>query len=166
MASESPSFDLVTLNPPLVFGPVDDGVSIDRINTSNQRIAGLIQGKFRDGPLPPTGVYLFIDVRDLALAHVRALSAAGAAGKRFLLTGGYFSNKLIVDAIRATHPELASKLPEEAVDDTPPKVYRYDDGGRPASILGITSYEKFERTVGDTVDSLIGKIEGMANGHS
>lgn len=160
MAAEKPSFDLVTLNPPLVFGPVTESVSLDRLNTSNQRIAAMVEGKFRDSPLPPTGVHLWLDVRDLALAHIRALTAAEAGGQRLLLAAGYFSNKAIVDAIRTTHPELSSRLPESPVDDTPPTIYKYNDGGKASSILGITSYRSFTGTIGETVDSLSGKTSG------
>ena len=159
MAEEKPSFDLVSLNPPLVFGPVTEGVSLDRLNTSNQRIAAMVEGKFRDIPLPPTGVYLWLDVRDLALAHVRALTAAESGGQRFLVAAGYFSNKAIVDAIRVTHSDLRSKSPDAPVDDPPPNIYKYNDGRKVASILGIASYRSFTETIGDTVDSLIRTVQ-------
>jgi nucleoside-diphosphate-sugar epimerase len=162
MDAEKLSFDLVTLNPPLVFGPVisypTDSAPL-QLNTSNQRIGALVDGKLRDGPLPPTGVYLWVDVRDLALAHLRALTAVEAGGQRFLVAAGYFSNKAIVDAIRDTHPALSSKLPEQPVDDTPPNLYTYDDR-KTASILGLTSYRSFSATIRDTVDSLVGRIQG------
>lgn len=151
--SEHPNFDLVSLNPPLVFGPVVHHLpSLDRLNTSNQRILAMVQGAFRDSALPPTGLFLWVDVRDVALAHIRAMETPTAGGERFLLVGGHFSNKMLADAIAETHPELASKLPTNAVDDTPADVYRYN-GAKAANILGM-EFRSFQDSVRDTVISL------------
>lgn len=67
-------------------------------------------GKARE-EIAPTGTFLWTDVRDLALAHVRAAERSEAAGKRFFITAGYFSNKEIANIIRDSFPELDSKLP-------------------------------------------------------
>ncbi|KAL8726002.1 MAG: hypothetical protein Q9181_006209 [Wetmoreana brouardii] len=151
--SEYPRFDLVSLNPPLVFGPIAHHLSsLDHLNTSNQRILALAQGAFRDSALPPTGIYLWVDVRDVALAHVRAMETPSAGGERFLLVGGHFSNKLLADTIAETHPGFASKLPTNAVDDTPAEVYGYD-GEKTAKTLGI-NFRSFRDCVGATIDSL------------
>ena len=39
---------------------------------------------------PPTMNYLFVDVRDLALAHVLAAEKDEAGGKRFFVVSGHF----------------------------------------------------------------------------
>lgn len=65
--------------------------------------------------LPPTGTFLWTDVRDLALAHIRAAELPDAAGKRFFIVAGYFSNRGIADAIREGCPELADRVPGEEV---------------------------------------------------
>ena len=67
-------------------------------------------GKARE-EIAPTGTFLWTDVRDLALAHVRAAERPEAAGKRFFITAGYFSNKEIANIIRDSFPDLDSKLP-------------------------------------------------------
>ena len=41
-------------------------------------------GKAKD-EIAPTGTFLWVDVRDLALAHVRAAERPEAAGKRFFI---------------------------------------------------------------------------------
>lgn len=151
--SKHPDFDLVSLNPPLVFGPVAHHLpSLDKLNTSNQRVRALVQGAFRDSALPPTGMFLWVDVRDVALAHVRAMETPAAGGERFMLVGGHFSNKTLTDAIAETHPELAPKLPLHAVDDTPASVYQYDSA-KAAVILGI-EFRSFRDCIEDTVTSL------------
>lgn len=152
--TEKPQFDLVTMNPPLVYGPVvHDLTSLDNLNTSNQRIRDFVQGKCTDDVLPPTGTFLWTDVRDLALAHVRAIEVPEAGGRRFLVTAGLYSMKTLVDAIRKTHPELESKLPKNPIDDTPADIYGYDNS--PArELLGI-NFRSLEESVRDTVDSLL-----------
>lgn len=153
MRCEHPDFDLVSLNPALVFGPVAHHLpGLDKLNTSNQRVLALVQGAFQDSALPPTGIFLWVDARDVALAHVRAIETPAAGGERFMLVGGHFSNKTLADAIAETHPELAPKLPTNTVDDTPAKVYQYN-GAKAAGILGI-KFRSFRDCVGDTVTSL------------
>ncbi|KIV78236.1 hypothetical protein PV11_09972 [Exophiala sideris] len=152
--TENPHFDLATMNPPLVYGPVvHDLNSLDNLNTSNQRIRDFIQGKCTDDVLPPTGTFLWTDVRDLALAHVRAIEVPEAGGKLFLVTAGLYSMKRLVDAIRQTHPELSSKLPKNPVDDTPANIYGYDNS-RATQLLGI-NFRTLEMSVQDTVASLL-----------
>lgn len=102
-------------NPPLVFGPLSHQLSnLSALNTSNQRIRDLILGKYRT-ELPPTGTFIWVDVRDLALAHVRAAEIPEAGGKRFFITAGYFSNRLVADVIKEGRPDLADQLPGDEV---------------------------------------------------
>jgi nucleoside-diphosphate-sugar epimerase len=151
---EKPNFDVATMNPPLVFGPIVHYLnSLDSLNTSNERIRDFIQGKFTDDELPPTGTFLWIDVRDLALAHVRAIEVPEAGGNRFFVTAGHFTNKKVVEAIRESHPELSSKLPKNPIDDLPADIYSYDNS-KTSKVLGI-SFRTLEESVKDTVDSLL-----------
>ncbi|KAL8792832.1 MAG: hypothetical protein Q9195_004561 [Heterodermia aff. obscurata] len=76
------------------------------------RIRDIMLGRARE-EIAPTGTFLWTDVRDLALAHVRAAERPEAAGKRFFITAGHFSNKEIAKIIRDSFPDLASKLPTE-----------------------------------------------------
>lgn len=119
---------------------------------SNQRISAMVQGAFKDSALPPTGIYLWVDVRDVALAHIRAIETPEAGGQRFLLVGGHFSNKAIADAIVSTHPQHAPKLPAHMIDDTPANVYGYN-GTKAETILGLRP-RPFHDSIRDTVSSL------------
>lgn len=142
------------INPPTVLGPIVHHLSsLSALNTSNERIRDLIQGKYKDGNLPRSTIFLWIDARDVALAHVRAIEVAEAGGKRLFITAGHYSSKKIADTIRETHPELASKLPDNAEEDMPADVYQYNNTlGR--QVLGI-GYRSFKETIADTVNSLI-----------
>ena len=111
MEKEKPNFDIATMNPPLVFGPIVHYLnSLEALNTSNQRIRDMMMGKAKD-EIPPTGTFIWTDVRDLALAHVKAAELPEAGSKRFFVTAGYFSNREIATIIRRSYPDLASKLP-------------------------------------------------------
>jgi nucleoside-diphosphate-sugar epimerase len=150
---EKPNFTLAVLNPPLVLGPVIHYLnSLDAINTSNERVRDLILGKYKD-ELPPSAVTLWIDVRDLAEAHVLAFEKPEAAGQRFFTTAGYFSNKRIADVIREAYPELADKLPsKDTPDDFPADTYGYDNS-KSIKILGLT-YRTLSESIKDTVESI------------
>lgn len=153
MEQEKPPFDLVTICPPMVYGPVMAGLSsLGSLNTSNQRILSFIRGDFANGPLPPTGTLMWVDVRDLALAHVRAIEATEASGKRFFVTAGHYSNKRLADAIRRTHPELSSRVPCNDSDELTDDVYGFDNG-RAKVLLGM-DFRTLAVAAGDTVRSL------------
>lgn len=151
---EKPNFDIATINPPLVFGPIVHYLnSLEAINTSNQRMRNLIQGQMKE-KIAPTGTFLYVDVRDVALAHVRAIEVPEAGGQRFFVTAGFFSNKQIADVVRETHPELESKLPpKDSPSDFPDSIYEYDNK-KSLEVLGL-KYRPFKETVADTISSLL-----------
>ncbi|KAL1869155.1 methylglyoxal reductase (NADPH-dependent) gre2 [Diaporthe australafricana] len=154
--NETPSFDLATICNTYTFGPVQRQLpSLDSINTSNQRIRDLALGRMRAGLEPTAPVFTWVDVRDVALAHVRAVTRPAAGGSRFYVVGGYFSNKRLADIIRARHPGLAGRLPpeEEVRDDFPEHVYGFDNR-RSREVLGL-EYRTLEDSVGDTVASIL-----------
>lgn len=159
MRKEQPSFDLVTINPALVFGPVAPHLSpeeLSSLNTSNLRILDMMQGKMKD-KLEPTGFYTWADVRDVALAHVKALETPAAGGKRFLMIAGYYTNKDIAQALAAMSPGLKEKLPknlDQEVEDLPGPDERYTFScDNLTEVLGIT-FTPLATTVKDTVESL------------
>jgi nucleoside-diphosphate-sugar epimerase len=152
--NEKPNFSLSVLNPPLVLGPViHDLQSLDKINTSNERVRDIVLGKFK-GSMPATTNYLWVDVRDLAEAHIKAIQVAEAAGHRFFTTAGYFSNKRIVDAVRNYFPQLEGKLPAaDTPDDLPQDVFGIDNS-KSIKVLGL-EYRSLEESIKDTVDSIL-----------
>lgn len=108
--SRPPSVDILTytlkINPPMVFGPVHPKLqTLDTLNTSNTRIRDMMLGKMKD-EVPNSPILIWADVRDVALAHVRAAERPEAAGKRFFVTAGYFSNREIADEIQKLLPDV------------------------------------------------------------
>lgn len=79
ISGDSP-MELVVMNPVFVLGPSLLGAD----NTSNEVVRKLL---YREAPGVPHLHLAIVDVRDVALAHVAALRAPDAAGKRFILVG-------------------------------------------------------------------------------
>lgn len=99
---------------------------------------------------------LWIDVRDLAIAHVLALEKPAAAGKRFFVTAGPFSYKEVAEIIVADFPEYHDQLPTREVLEkgAPPPEQRLGyDNTRSKEILGL-EYGSLKKAVIDTVQSL------------
>jgi nucleoside-diphosphate-sugar epimerase len=153
---EKPNFTISTMCPPLVLGPIVHYLnSLDTLNTSNQRVRNLITGQYKN-EIPDTGTFIWIDVRDLALAHVKAIELAKAADKRFFITAGYFTNKEIAVIIRNNFPELHDQLPAEDVKGggyPEAGLYKYDNS-RTVEVLGI-KFRSLEQSIVDTTKSLL-----------
>lgn len=131
VAENKPSFDLVTVCPPLVLGPVADHlVTLDAVNTSNERVAQLLRGDWRE-KIPPSGpVTLWVDVRDVARAHIAAIENPEAGGRRLFTVAGFSSNREIADIVRRNFPDYADRLPTPEVPGgegrDPSKSFGYD----------------------------------------
>ncbi|KAG4437313.1 hypothetical protein IFR05_007209 [Cadophora sp. M221] len=154
--SEKPSFTLTTLNPPMVYGPVIHSLSsLGSINTSNARFVGLLKGS-PSTPCPPTVNYLFIDVRDLALAHVLALEKPEPENQRFLLTAGNYSSAEIPQVIGEEYPEFKDRMPVgEALKpgERPATGVNGYDNRRSIEVLGM-KYRPLRESVVGVVESI------------
>jgi nucleoside-diphosphate-sugar epimerase len=152
---EKPNFTISTMCPPLVLGPIVHYLnSLEALNTSNQRVRNLLTGQCKQ-EIPDTGIFLWVDVRDLALAHVKAIELPAAADKRFFITTGYFSNKEICEIIRKNFPEYEAELPAKDVkggDYPEGGLYKYDNS-RTVEVLGI-KFRSLEESIVDLVKSL------------
>lgn len=153
---EKPGFDIATINPPMVFGPPKPYISnLENLNTSNQRTLDFIRGKGKQG-LPQSGVFLWVDVRDVAEAHILAFENPDAANKRFLVSSDeLYSNQMIADIIKKDFPEYTDQLPEKRQpNDGLPEGGCYKvDNSRSKEILGLT-YRPLEECIKDLVEAL------------
>ncbi|KAJ4857605.1 NAD dependent epimerase/dehydratase family domain-containing protein [Trichoderma breve] len=157
VAREKPSFDLVTVNPPVVFGPVAHSLaSLDSINTSNERIVALLRGQWKEkiGDTGPVG--LWIDVRDAAAAHIKAFEIPEAGGRRLFTVAGRTCNQEVARIVREGFPEYADRLPGPEVPGGEPfdetKSFKYNNDAT-YKLLGI-EWIPIEKSVSDTVRSL------------
>ncbi len=76
----SSGYDLVAINPTMVLGPIRDHA---HLGSSPSIIADLVSGAF---PLVPDLTFQWVDVREVAHAHVEALVRDDASG-RYLVSG-------------------------------------------------------------------------------
>lgn len=102
-AAES-GLELAVVNPGMVLGPV---LGHD-IGTSVAVVRNLLKGNY---PALPKFAVPVVDVRDVADAHVRALTVAAAAGERFLIAGETLSLADFAAILRRRFPERAGRLP-------------------------------------------------------
>ena len=108
VAKEKPGFDLVTINPFLVIGPQHSGA----VNTSNQLFVDLRKGTY---PGVMNLTWGFVDVRDVADAHVRAIETKGAAG-RYLTAGETIAMRAVVDLLNENGWAKGNKVPTLGMD--------------------------------------------------
>jgi nucleoside-diphosphate-sugar epimerase len=111
MAADGRSMELVTLLPVAVMGPV---MGKD-ISGANHIIEMML-----DGAMPgfPNLFIPIVDVRDVATAHILAMTSADAAGRRFLLSNGpALAMKEIGATIRAELGDAASRVPTRSLPD-------------------------------------------------
>jgi dihydroflavonol-4-reductase len=107
VTTEKPRWDLIAINPFLVIGPsVGPG-----LNTSNQIFVDLLRGSY---PGIMNLTWGFVDVRDVALAHVLAMETPGAQG-RYLCAAETIAMRDVVDLV-ARSPFASDKLPKLGMD--------------------------------------------------
>lgn len=116
----------------------------------------LVSGGWNKG-IPATGpITVWVDVRDTALAHVRAMERPEAGGKRHLTIGGRFKNRDIADVAWGRFPELAGNLPEKDVEggEAPPasENFKYNND-ETTRTLGM-EWTSLESSVTDLIQSL------------
>ncbi|KAL7939331.1 NAD dependent epimerase/dehydratase [Trichoderma chlorosporum] len=83
------------------------------INESNRfGIADFINGNYKNIEDVKFIAYHFVDVRDVARAHVEALMNPAAGGKRIVLVSELFTPQLVANVIRKNFPNLRDRVSE------------------------------------------------------
>jgi dihydroflavonol-4-reductase len=109
MEEQQPAFDLVAINPPFILGPS----RIPQLNTSPRVIAGMTNGLW---PGIVDIQWVIVDVRDVALAHIRAIETESASG-RYLTGAGIRSMRQVVDLLRENGWAEKYRLPSISLDN-------------------------------------------------
>lgn len=114
--SEKPSFAVTTVHLPFVWGPpiLNKTSTLNSLNASNTVIAGLFNLPNTLTELPPAipnVALLYIDVRDAASIHVKALFAQELDNKRALNIAGATDAPHIIETLREVNPLLKETLP-------------------------------------------------------
>ncbi|KAL2239939.1 UNVERIFIED_CONTAM: Cinnamoyl-CoA reductase 1 [Sesamum indicum] len=133
--------DMVTINPGMVIGPLLQPT----LNTSCAAILNLING----GETHPNSTFGWINVKDVANAHILAFENPSAKGRYCLVEKvAHFSE--VVKILRELYPSL--KLPEKCGDDKP-FVPTYQVSKEKAKALGVV-FTSLEEGIKETVESL------------
>jgi dihydroflavonol-4-reductase len=107
MEEAKPGFDLVVVNPFLVIGPS----YTKALNESNKLLADMTKGVY---PGVLALAWGFVDVRDVARAHVLALETPSAQG-RYLCAGDALTMRETISSLRQALPQ--AKLPSLPLDN-------------------------------------------------
>ncbi len=100
----NPSFDLVVINPFLVIGPSHSKA----VNPSNQVFVDILGGTY---PGIMSVAWGFVDVRDVALAHVLAMETQGAKGRN-ICANATLSMREVVEICKRHGYSEGYKLPK------------------------------------------------------
>ena len=139
-----PPLGLTVLNPTGIFGPVLGG----RLSTSVGAVGAMLTGDLAALPRMRFGV---VDVRDVAEAHVRAMTTPAADGERILLTSGdVVTWGWVIDLLRRELGTEIATVEEPAVADPPTLEI---SNAKARRLLGM-SFVPAERTLLDTARSL------------
>lgn len=165
MASGGGKTSLTTLLPGGVFGPLLPGGTPGSVWVVRNMLAGK----------PPRLINLglsIVDVRDLAAAHVAALTAPQAPGERFLCTGHFLWMPEIAQILRSRLGSDGAKVPTRVLPDSlvyllslfmpQLRMFRHDigqrrdaDNSKARTLLGFESRPAAETLI-DCARSLIG----------
>ena len=110
VASEGGGMEFVSVNPAAVLGPVWSGDFSPSIEVVRQLLSGALPG------CPDLG-FGIVDVRDVADLHVRALTAPGIAGERFIASGPFLKIADVAAVLKANLGPQARKVPTRKLPD-------------------------------------------------
>ena len=106
-----PSWDLTVLNPPYVFGPpIHEVEGAEKLNASQKMLFDFLTGAWPE-PYDAQG-YAIVDVRDIALVHVRAAQLPQAGGNRALISSFNAFPQDLLDIANALQPRIWTGLPQ------------------------------------------------------
>ena len=98
---------LAVVNPSAILGPLLG----DEDSTSLEIIERMLKGM----PAVPRLGFSFVDVRDVADLHIRAMTAPEAGGERFIASGPFLWISEVSEILRTALPEEAAKAPTRIV---------------------------------------------------
>ncbi|KAI0367236.1 NAD-P-binding protein [Pilatotrama ljubarskyi] len=143
-------WDLVVFNPPFVFGPVLHEVDKpENLNESAREwYLNVVTGRLEKDALANSGAS-YVDVRDIAQAHVLALLKPDAADNRFIISAGPFKWQ---DFVSIAH-RVAESIPEgnTSYDASKAKHAVVYNNFKGISTLGI-KYRTLEETTKDSIE--------------
>ncbi|AEQ50621.1 NAD-dependent epimerase/dehydratase family protein [Pelagibacterium halotolerans] len=112
--------DLATINPSGIFGPLLD----EDPGTSAILVQRLMNGSVPASPRMPL---VAVDVRDVARAHLAAMTAHQAGGHRFPMGERTMFFSEVATVLRNAFPDYAKKIPKRELPDWMVRIYALFD---------------------------------------
>ncbi|KAF5695398.1 alkanal monooxygenase [Fusarium denticulatum] len=140
-----------------VLGPIIHGVgSLGTVMTSGLLIRDFLSGNHKD-EIAPSPIGRFTDVRDAAMAHVRAIEVREAGVQRSLVGSGIYPNRQVATILWKNFPALLSRLlgPEIKSGGFPVEGVPQFDVEPSKKVLGI-AYATLENTIVSMTGSMVG----------
>lgn len=150
---------LTAINPGAIIGPALSGDHSYSLQAIQRLLAGM--------PAAPRLGFTFVDVRDVADLHVRALTNPAAAGERFIATDRFLWLSEVAAVLHERLGDAAKKVPTRVAPDLLIRAMALFDGSV-RSIVGdlgkrsCFSSEKARRTLGWTTRPVEDSIEDCA----
>ncbi|GAA5899521.1 hypothetical protein JCM6882_001139 [Rhodosporidiobolus microsporus] len=153
---EKPGFDIATVNPPLIFGPIiHQCESKEKLNTSVNNFYSFLLGS-KSAADAQVGFGSLVDVRDVARIHIDALVTPEAGGERFLVSNTDSSYQPLLDLFfSAAPPSLLAAFPnaQRGNPGQPKPRANVIDAGKARKTFGWEPIP-VEKTILDMADSL------------
>lgn len=154
-AEHNGTFNITTVNPTYVFGPQAFEVqNKSQLNDSAEYVNNILKLKPNDDI--PMFVGLFVDVRDVAKAHVAAIKKPKELnGQRLVLINSAWTNELLAVIINKHFPNI--DIPKGNIEKSDEELMKADlkwDNSKTKKLLGY-SFIPIEKSVVDAVQQLL-----------
>ncbi|KAK9321524.1 hypothetical protein V1517DRAFT_326126 [Lipomyces orientalis] len=150
LEKEKANFTVTTINPAIVWGPIIHDVTPKTLNTSNEFIWNLVNGS--QVTLPPIPNVPWVDVRNVAEAHVTVLETPKAENQRYFVVAGNDAYNEISNIVLKNFPDLSGKVPTEG--DVSTKTTYNEANSKSKKDLGI-EYISLEQSIVDLTKQLV-----------
>ncbi|KAG9006950.1 methylglyoxal reductase (NADPH-dependent) gre2 [Tulasnella sp. 427] len=145
---QKPSFTLTTICPPMASRLQQEVTDLSKLNTSAADMYALFTGQKEAS----NQAWIWVDVRDVALAHVLAIESSAAPNQRYLVSSGRYSAQQFLDYIWENYPDRAKA--KKISKGTPGKLYPEEgtytsDNSKSRKDLGLT-YRDLDTMMDDT----------------
>ncbi|GJE97179.1 NAD(P)-binding protein [Phanerochaete sordida] len=142
-------FDVVALNPPFIYGPwLHEVKTAEQLNTSMLAFYNtVIKGTKTPEQLAREG-QSWVDVRDIAVAHSRALQREEAGDERIIVSSGPWNWQDFVNAARKVEPSLPAG--NTAYSSETAVYHTCFDNGKSKRLLGM-DYRTMDEATRDII---------------
>ncbi|CCH41889.1 hypothetical protein BN7_1428 [Wickerhamomyces ciferrii] len=153
-SKENENINVTVINPSFVFGPQVFQSSVSKtLNSSNELITTIL----KDGESYNKVQGHFIDVRDVAKAHLYAFTKPEVFGKRLVLIDDHFTEQSIIDSLNKQFPVLQGKISKG--DESRKRDVVYQDKNvinteKTKKLLGF-KYISLDESLKDTIQQIL-----------